>query len=166
MQCLPGKLSLNPLILCVSWRMAGKTSFCSGTLICLLSQSQVRSCLFQSLRLRNNRRMQGKWYAICSYIPEQRHYSPDIFSMIIEDAITFLKNVPPFQFLDETVLAEVAKNLSLDFYPKDMVILEQDGPPSDSLRIIKKGGVKISMVSEDGGEVVIDYRGEGASFGV
>lgn len=145
--------------------MAEKPPFCPGTLICLLCQSQVRFCLVQSPPLRNNRRRQGKWYAICSYIPAQRHYYPDIFSMIIEDAITFLKNVPPFQFLDETVLAEVAKNLSLDFYPKDMVILEQDGPPSDSLRIIKKGGVKISMVSEDGGEVVIDYRGEGDTFG-
>jgi CBS domain-containing protein len=46
-----------------------------------------------------------------------------------------------------------------------MVILKQDGPPSESLRIIKKGGVKVSMISEDGSEVVIDYRGEGDTFG-
>ena len=86
-------------------------------------------------------------------------------NMILEDVVAFLKKVPPFQFLEEDDLLAIARNLSMEFYPKDMVILEQDGPPSDALRIIKKGGVKVSMVSEDGGEVVIDYRGEGDTFG-
>jgi CBS domain-containing protein len=85
--------------------------------------------------------------------------------MILEDVVTFLKKVPPFQFLDDDNIRAVARNLSMEFYPKDMVILRKDGPPSDSLRIIKKGGVKVSMVSEDGDEVVIDYRGEGDTFG-
>ncbi len=85
--------------------------------------------------------------------------------MILEDVIAFLKKVPPFQFLDEADLKSVAANLSMEFYPKDMVIMQQDGPPSDALRIIKKGGVKVSMMSEAGGEVVIDYRREGDTFG-
>jgi CBS domain-containing protein len=86
-------------------------------------------------------------------------------NLIMEDVVAFLKKVPPFQFLDDADIQAVARNLSLEFYPKDMVVLKQDGPPSDALRIIKKGGVKVSMVSEDGGEVVIDYRGEGDTFG-
>jgi CBS domain-containing protein len=86
-------------------------------------------------------------------------------NLILEDVIAFLKKVPPFQFLDDDNLHAVARNLFMEFYPKDIVILRQDGPPSDSLRIIKKGGVKVSMVSEDGSEVVIDYRGEGDTFG-
>jgi len=86
-------------------------------------------------------------------------------NMILEDVTGFLKKVPPFQFLDEANLLMVARNLSMDFYPKDTVILKQDGAPSDALRIIKKGGVKVSMVSENNGEVVIDYRGEGDTFG-
>ncbi len=86
-------------------------------------------------------------------------------NIILEDVVAFLKKVPPFQFLDETNLQAVARNLSMEFYPKDMVILKQDGPPSDALRIIKKGGVKVSMTSEHGDEVVIDYRGEGDTFG-
>ena len=85
--------------------------------------------------------------------------------MILEDVISFLKKVPPFQFLDDENLQTVARNLSMEFYPKDTVILKQDEPPSDALRIIKKGGVKVSMVSEHGDEVVIDYRGEGDTFG-
>jgi CBS domain-containing protein len=86
-------------------------------------------------------------------------------NMLMEDVVAFLKRVPPFQFLDDDDLQAVARNLSMEFYPRDMVVLKQDGPPSDSLRIIKKGGVKVSMVSEDGDEVVIDYRGEGDTFG-
>ncbi|MGE5172505.1 MAG: DUF294 nucleotidyltransferase-like domain-containing protein [Betaproteobacteria bacterium] len=85
--------------------------------------------------------------------------------MILEDVVVFLQKVPPFQFLDDDTLQAVARNLSMEFYPKDMIILRQDGPPSDALRIIKKGGVKVSMVSEDGDEVVIDYRSEGDTFG-
>jgi CBS domain-containing protein len=86
--------------------------------------------------------------------------------MIIEDIIHFLEKVPPFQFLDETTLKEVSKNVSLEFYPKDSVILKQDGLPSDSLRIIKKGGVRISVKSGTGEDVVIDFRGEGDTFGI
>ena len=86
--------------------------------------------------------------------------------MILEDVIKFLQNVPPFQFLDGASLADVAKDLSMEFYPKNTVILKQDGPPSDSLRIIKKGGVRISVKSGTGEDVVIDFRGEGDTFGI
>ncbi len=85
--------------------------------------------------------------------------------MLIEDIIGFLKNVPPFQFLDEATLKTVSVKVSMEFYPQNTLILKQDGPPSEYLRIIKKGGVKVSMVSEDGEEVIIDYRGEGDTFG-
>ena len=87
-------------------------------------------------------------------------------NIILEDVVAFLKKVPPFQFLDDANLQVVARNLSIEFYPKDTVILKQDGAPSEALRIIKKGGVKVSMVSEHGGEVLIDYRSEGDTFGV
>jgi len=86
--------------------------------------------------------------------------------MILEDVIKFLQNVPPFQFLDGASLADVAKDLSMEFYPKNTVILKQDGPPSDSLRIVKKGGVRISVKSGTGEDVVIDFRGEGDTFGI
>ena len=86
--------------------------------------------------------------------------------MIIEDVLNFLEKIPPFQFLDETSLKEVVKGLSMEFYPRNTVILKQDGPPSDSLRIIKKGGVRISVKSETNEDVVIDFRGEGDTFGI
>ena len=85
--------------------------------------------------------------------------------MILEDVMDFLKKNPPFQFLDEAALKSVAGSLSMEYYPKNTVILKQDGAPSDSLRIIKKGSIKVMMKSEDGTEVAVDYRGEGDSFG-
>jgi CBS domain-containing protein len=85
--------------------------------------------------------------------------------MIIEDAIEFLGNIAPFQSLDERTLASVAENLSIDFFPIGRVILKQYDPPSDSLRIIKKGAVKVLMESEDGEDIVMDVKGVGDNFG-
>jgi CBS domain-containing protein len=83
--------------------------------------------------------------------------------MITEDSINFLKTTPPFQFLEEPVLKEIADNLSFEFFPKNSLILYQGGPPSESLRVIKKGGVKVFLSNDD--EIVIDYKSEGDSFG-
>lgn len=86
--------------------------------------------------------------------------------MIIEDVMEFLKNVPPFQFLDDRALKNIAGGVSMEFYPKGTLILQQDGPPSDLLRVIKKGGVKVFIKPDGNGEVIIDYRSEGDSFGL
>lgn len=85
--------------------------------------------------------------------------------MIQNDVMDFLKKVPPFQFLDDSALQMVVKNLSMEFYPKGTIILKQDTRPSENIGIIKKGGVRVSVRSKDGEDVVIDYRGEGELFG-
>jgi len=86
--------------------------------------------------------------------------------LITEDVVDFLKDVPPFQFLDDGSLRRISENVSMEFYPKGTTILHQDGPPSEYLRIIKKGGVKVYMTPDKGEEVLIDYRSEGDSFGL
>ena len=85
--------------------------------------------------------------------------------MIVEDVLQFLKNVPPFQFLDDSTIQNVVSGISMEFYPKGSTILHQDGPPSEYLRVIKKGGVKVFIRSTEGEEVLIDYRGEGDVIG-
>ena len=65
--------------------------------------------------------------------------------MLIDDAVRFLSQIPPFQFLEGPVLRDVSKSLTMEFYPKGTVILQQDGPVSEFLRIIQKGVVKISL---------------------
>ena len=87
--------------------------------------------------------------------------------MLIEEAVRFLAQIPPFQFLEAPLLREVAKGLTLEFYPKGAVILQQDGPSSDFLQIIQKGVVKITLRPKAGGdEVVVDYREQGETFGL
>ncbi|OGW50227.1 MAG: hypothetical protein A2078_03940 [Nitrospirae bacterium GWC2_57_9] len=86
--------------------------------------------------------------------------------MIIDDTIQFLKKVPPFQFLNDAEVKVIAENLTMEFYRKDTVILQQDDPASDALRIIKKGGVQVSVRTENGDHMIIDQRGEGDTFGL
>jgi CBS domain-containing protein len=85
--------------------------------------------------------------------------------MVLEDAVGFLKRFPPFQFLDETTIQSISENLLKATYPKDTLILKQNGAPSEYLRIIVTGGVKVYRTSPDGQENIIDYRGEGDTFG-
>ncbi|UCF87622.1 MAG: CBS domain-containing protein, partial [Nitrospiraceae bacterium] len=83
--------------------------------------------------------------------------------MISEESINFLKSIPPFQFLNDALLESIGKNLSMEFFPRNAFIMTKGGPPSDSLRIIKKGGVRVYI--SNGDEITIDYKSEGDSFG-
>lgn len=81
------------------------------------------------------------------------------------EIVIFLKKIPPFQFLKEETLQNIAQKTISQIYLKDTLILMQDGPPSEYLRIIKKGEVKVYRKTESGEEILIDYRGEGDTFG-
>ncbi|MBU1566086.1 MAG: CBS domain-containing protein [Proteobacteria bacterium] len=85
--------------------------------------------------------------------------------MILEDALDFLQGTPPFQFLQAEHLKRAASELSLEFYPRGTVVLKQNGPPSDCLRIIKKGSVQVLMDAEDGDQLLLEVKGEGDNFG-
>jgi CBS domain-containing protein len=85
--------------------------------------------------------------------------------MILEDALEFLKGIPPFQYLEADLLKKTAGELSLEFFPRGTVILKQNGPPSDCLRIIKKGAVQVLMEADDGDEVLMEVKSEGDNFG-
>jgi CBS domain-containing protein len=86
--------------------------------------------------------------------------------MLIDEVINFLKNAPPFQFLKEDELKGIAASLTMNFYPKDTLILSQGDKNVDALRIIKKGAVKVFIKDASGEEIVVDYRGEGDNFGL
>ena len=87
--------------------------------------------------------------------------------MLIDEAVRFLSRIPPFQFLEEPLLRELVQSLTMTFHPKGAVILQQDGPVSEHLQIIRKGGVKITLRPEGGAEeVIVDYREQGETFGL
>jgi CBS domain-containing protein len=83
-----------------------------------------------------------------------------------EDALLLLKRTPPFSFVDETVLKTIAAEMSLVSYPKGYTILRQNGPAAEHLGIVVSGAAKVFVRTNEGEEVLVDYRGIGDFFGL
>jgi len=86
--------------------------------------------------------------------------------MVTDSVVSFLKNVPPFQFLSVPDLSRLASHMTLEFFPKDTVILHAGHPASESLYVVHKGGVKLALRSQVGKQLVLDMRSEGEIFGL
>jgi CBS domain-containing protein len=86
--------------------------------------------------------------------------------MLKEEVIGFIEQVRPFNFLSAEELDSIAEEIAIEYYPQGTKILSQDGPPSDFLGVIKKGGVKVLIKTNDNEESVLDFRGEGEQFGL
>lgn len=78
--------------------------------------------------------------------------------------ISLLRRVPLFEALKDDDLEAIARVTITRSYDKDQVIIlaEEEG---DAMFIIAHGQVKVSIVSEDGREVILSMLGEGAVFG-
>jgi len=87
-------------------------------------------------------------------------------SVVTDSVVSFLKNVPPFQFLTAFELSRLAGQMTLEFFPKDTVILSAGHPASESLYVVHKGGVKLALRSQVGKQLVLDMRSEGEIFGL
>ena len=87
-------------------------------------------------------------------------------SLVTETVVAFLKNVPPFQFLPPYELGALAKQMALEYFPKDTLILGSGQAASDALYIVQKGGVKLALRTQVGKELTLDMRSEGEFFGL
>jgi len=87
-------------------------------------------------------------------------------SVVTESVVSFLKNIPPFQFLSIPELSRLSTCMTLEFFPKDTVILHAGHPSSESLYVVHKGGVKLALRSQVGKQLVLDMRSEGEIFGL
>lgn len=78
--------------------------------------------------------------------------------------ISLLRKVPLFEVLKDEDLEAIARVTITRSYDKDqgIILAEEEG---DALFIIASGQVKVSIVSEDGREVILSLLGEGAVFG-
>jgi len=86
-------------------------------------------------------------------------------SVITQAVVNFLQGIPPFQFLDAAELTAIAAGMSLEYFPKNSLVISAGSKASESLYIIKKGAVKLAIKTDDGAEVILDMRGEGEFFG-
>jgi CRP/FNR family transcriptional regulator, cyclic AMP receptor protein len=75
-----------------------------------------------------------------------------------------LKSVTLFADLDDVTLERLEKQLTIKRYKKNNLIIFEDDRGLN-LFIINKGRVKISRISEEGGEVILSILGEGDFFG-
>ena len=87
-------------------------------------------------------------------------------SAVTASVVTFLKTVPPFQFLAESEVSQLASRMTLEYFPKDTTILSAGHRASESLYIVHKGGVKLALRTQVGKELVFDFRSEGEIFGL
>ena len=78
--------------------------------------------------------------------------------------LDFLRNVSLFESLDQQELEALSDVTFTRTFSKDNVIIlaEDEG---DTLFILKKGQVKVSIVSEGGREVILSLLGPGSVFG-
>ncbi len=78
--------------------------------------------------------------------------------------LDFLRNVSLFESLDQQELEALSEVTFTRTFSKDNVIIlaEEEG---DTLFILKNGQVKVSIVSEEGREVILSLLGPGSVFG-
>lgn len=86
--------------------------------------------------------------------------------MVTTNAFNLLKRTQPFSFLDEAVLQRIAGEMLLDFHPKGQTIYRQNGPAAGHLHIVQNGAVKVFVRTNEGEEVLVDYRTSGDFFGL
>jgi len=89
-----------------------------------------------------------------------------MMKMNAEDALGLLRETPPFSCLDVPALQDIATEVSSAVYPKGHTILYQNGPSAEHLSIIKSGAVKVFVRTNEGEEVLVDYRTSRDFFGL
>ncbi len=82
-----------------------------------------------------------------------------------EAVLEFLRSIRPFSDLEEQVLGRISKRMSVDFFEKDTVILEQNVSQLSHLFLIFRGAIKISLIDSENRSILQDVRGEGTQFG-
>jgi len=78
--------------------------------------------------------------------------------------IEFLRGIVPFNELPREVLSGLPQKISIDYFPRESLILEQDGSSCDYLYIIQTGAVE-KTVRKDGVDIFLEYKAENDFFG-
>ena len=87
-------------------------------------------------------------------------------SVVTSKVVSFLRTVPPFLFLPQTELETIAGSVSLEYFPRSTMILSAGSKAAESLYVVQKGGVKLTLSTEQEDEIVLDVRAEGEMFGL
>ena len=79
--------------------------------------------------------------------------------------LEFLRSVPPFDTLGTAELQQLISQLEMAYFPRGQHIKSMGDRGFQHLYIIQKGSAKISLVDDEGENMLVDIRGEGDYFG-
>ena len=80
------------------------------------------------------------------------------------DALEALRAIPLFSAVADGDLEQIASHLIERRYPRNTTIVEE-GLPGDYMYIIREGRVKVTKLSDDGREKILDFLDESAFVG-
>src|SRR5262245_29664514 len=84
--------------------------------------------------------------------------------MASADAVTSLRAIPLFSRVAQADLEQIASHLIERRYPRNTTIVEE-GLPGDYMYILREGRVKVTKLSEDGREKILDFLESGSFVG-
>src|SRR5512143_474522 len=86
--------------------------------------------------------------------------------MITKDPFLLLKKSPAFSLLGDKILKRLTQEMLMEYYPRGQTILHQNGPAPEHLTIVRSGAVKVFVRTNEGEEILVDYRSTGEFFGL
>ena len=84
--------------------------------------------------------------------------------MASADALANLRGIPLFSRVAQPDLEQIASHLIERRYPRNTTIVEE-GLPGDYMYILREGRVKVTKLSEDGREKILDFLETGSFVG-
>jgi len=79
--------------------------------------------------------------------------------------LEFLHSVPPFDTLGTDELTQLISRMEMAYFPRGERIKSKGEKSFQHLYIIQKGSARISLVDDEGEDLLVDVRGEGDYFG-
>jgi len=79
--------------------------------------------------------------------------------------LEFLRSVPPFDTLGASELTHLISQMEMAYVPAGRRIKSKGDRAFQHLYIIQKGSAKLSLIDDEGEDLLVDLRGEGDYFG-
>jgi len=79
--------------------------------------------------------------------------------------LEFLRSVPPFDTLGSSELRHIISRMEIAYFPRGQCIKSKGDKSFQHLHVIQKGSARISLIDDEGEDLLVDVRGEGDYFG-
>jgi CBS domain-containing protein len=79
--------------------------------------------------------------------------------------LEFLRSVPPFDILGTGELTHLISQMEMAYFPRGRRIKDKGDRAFEHLYIIQQGSAKVSLIDDEGENLLVDVRGEGDYFG-